>query len=185
MILFIDTLSPQNYLALYSEQKKIQAFTTFIPQEHASIQFIDAWKKLLAWNHLSYKDITHIIVVHGPWSFTTIRSTIIFVNTLNRIIQKAITPLTYFDLFENLPIVKKISKHEVFIQKHPKTIEVCTYSDAYAYLLASSISRIFWDVVFDSIITESIPNYPSLLENLHLASYTRISPFYGKNPSIS
>lgn len=63
------------------------------------------------------KDIENIVVVHGPGSFTGIRTIVLLVNTLSFIYPKLhLTPLSFFDMYKNYPICKTSSKRDLFVK---------------------------------------------------------------------
>jgi tRNA A37 threonylcarbamoyladenosine modification protein TsaB len=67
---------------------------------------------------VSYQEIENIVLVVGPGSFTGIRTTVLYANTLSFIFPHLfLTGVSFFDLYETYPIVKTSSKRDLFVQK--------------------------------------------------------------------
>jgi hypothetical protein len=49
-----------------------------------------------------------------------VRTTVLIANTLNYVIKKNMTALSYFDLFSEYPVIKSSSKRDCFVQKSDK-----------------------------------------------------------------
>jgi hypothetical protein len=55
-------------------------------------------------------------VVNWPWSFTWVRTIVLAINSINFIIDKNITTLNFFELFEKYPIIKSSSRRDLFVK---------------------------------------------------------------------
>jgi tRNA A37 threonylcarbamoyladenosine modification protein TsaB len=95
-------------------------------------------------NNIVYNDLENIVVVAGPGSFTGIRTIVLMVNTINFVINKNITSLNFFDLFNNYPIVKSSSKRDSFFQKDKDSqIEIINNDDLIKYLQENNIKQVY------------------------------------------
>jgi hypothetical protein len=66
------------------------------------------------------------------------------VNTINFVINKQITSISFFDLFNNYPIVKTSSKRDCFIKKDKNSeIEIIRNDDLKQYLKENKINIIY------------------------------------------
>lgn len=141
MNLFLDTISPQNALILFDNNRNIITKYFFDVRLNESTRLIEEFDDFLQSNKLSYSDLENIVIVHGPGSFTGVRTSVLLVNTINFVIKKGITSLTYFDLFENYPIIKTSSKRDVFLKKSMGSeIEVISNDLLKEYLQQENIS---------------------------------------------
>lgn len=182
MNIFLDTLSKRSALMLFDDDREILKLKYF--DVHG-----DEWDKLvlifddfLRENDLTYSDIKNIAVVVWPGSFTGIRITTIMVNTIAFTLNTKLTPITYFELFKNYPIIKKSSKRDSFVQKiWDGDIEVVENTE-----ISKIFNRgiIFWDLELDDITTNSEINYREIIENLELRDLKIVKPFYIKKPSV-
>lgn len=186
MNLFIDTLSPNNCLILFIDHTKIIDEFFFDIRWNESTQLIEKANIFLEKNNISYFDLENIVFVNGPGSFTGVRTTTLFVNSINFIIHKNITTLTYFDLFPSFPIIKTSSKKDSFVQIDKNTpIQIVSNEDIPS-LLSDEI--IYWDAfflkewwkqVFDNV------NYKEVIQNLSFQNQKIATAFYIKKPNIS
>ncbi|MDP5038999.1 MAG: hypothetical protein NWP80_00970, partial [Candidatus Gracilibacteria bacterium] len=99
MNLFIDTLSFDNVLILFDKNRNIIKKYDFDVKLNESTRLIGEIDDFLKDNNITYFDLENIVVVAGPGSFTGVRTVVILVNTINFIIKKNITPITFFDLY--------------------------------------------------------------------------------------
>ncbi len=152
-------------------------------------------------NNLEYIDLENIVVFAGPGSFTWIRTISLLVNTINFVINKNITSLNFFDLYDNYPIIKSSSKRDSFFKKDVNSeIEVIKNDDILEYLSENNITKIYWENKnlfslsiegfnplsnWESIeIFEKI-DYSAIIKKIEFKSEKIIKPIYIKKPSIS
>jgi tRNA A37 threonylcarbamoyladenosine modification protein TsaB len=188
MNLFLDSLSSPAVLIL-DENKTIHAQKNIDIALNESSKLIAEVHIFLHENNLTISDIQNIIVTNGPWSFTGVRTVCLIANTVAFRSHIFITPLSYFELFENYPIIKCSSKRDIFIQKSSDSeIEILSNEECIQYLKEKNIFHIYWD--FDKyenkdIILSSIPNYEVLLQKITLQKEKQIEALYIKKPNIS
>jgi len=185
MNLFLDTISPRGTLIAFDDTRNIlhQIFFDVLGKE--STQLIEIFDQFLRNISLSYHDIEHIIVVAGPGSFTGVRTTILMVNTVNFVIKKTLTPISYFDLFDVYPIVKTSSKRDVFAKMHAlDTIGV--YTNVEILEKCQDFDTIATDATFfERKNIRTSPDYERIIRTAAFQNLVRISPIYIKNPNIS
>ncbi len=188
MNLFIDTISPKNVLILFDDEKNIIHNYFFDVRLQESSRLIEEIDMFLQKYQISYFDIQKIVVVHGPWSFTGVRTTVLLANTLNYVVGGNMFFLSYFDLFTTFPIVKSSSKRDVFFKKDfVSDVEILSHEVLIQRIENEKIPYIFGDVSWDfwvEIYTEV--DYKNVLQNLSFAHpQKRIEPLYLKKPNIS
>lgn len=185
MNLFIDTLSEVNVLILFNENREIVKKYDFDVKMNESTKLIPEIDNFLALNKLDYRDLENIVVVAWPGSFTWIRTLVILVNTINYVINKNITPITFFDLYDTFPIVKRSSKRDSFV-KFEFNGEISTiYNDELEEkLIEKWIKNINSCSEFEWFICNKIPNYEKIIKNVEFKNYKKIDAFYLKKPNI-
>ncbi len=185
MNLFLDTISPTNALILFDEKRNILKKYFFDVRQNESTLLIEKFDEFLSENNLKYFDLENIVVVNWPGSFTWVRTTILLINTINFLIKKNITSLTYFDLFPSFPIIKSSSKRDSFLKiSKDSSPEIISNEDLNIRLLW--VNKIYWDIDFlenKEIVKE--PNYDEIIKNIEFQKNERIEPYYLKKPSIS
>lgn len=185
MNLFLDTVSPENALIFFDEKRQIISKYFFDVRQNESTLLINEVDNFLKNNNLDYKDLENIVVVNWPWSFTWIRTTILFVNTINFVTWKNITWINYFELFKNYPIIKTSSKRDSFFKESEnKEIENITNEELEKRL--ENTETIYWDALFltwKEIISK--PDYEEIIKNIKLEKNKKIDAFYLKKPSIT
>lgn len=187
MNLFLDTISPKNALILFNKNKDIITTYYFDVRLNESTRLIEELDSFLQSNELNYSDLENIVVINWPGSFTWVRTTILLVNTINFVIKKNITTLTYFDLFNNTyPIIKASSKKDSFIQINKESdMTVMQNTDIWEFLKTNNINKIYWDVYFwKDIETISDINYEYIIQKIVIAQNQIVTPFYFKKPNI-
>lgn len=187
MNLFLDILSPKNTLILFDNNKNIKNIYFFDVKLQESTKLIEELDNFLKLNNTKYSDLENIVVVSWPGSFTWLRTTILLVNTINFVIKKNISTLTYFDLFDSFPIIKTSSKRDSFLKMSQNNeIQILTNLEIEKLLLKKNIKKIFGDADFlknRKII--KTPNYKNIIKNLKFQKNKIVSPFYIKKPNIS
>lgn len=184
MKILLDTISKTNVLITFDNTQIINKYE-FDVKMNESTRLIEEFETFLKNINLEYKDIKHIIVVNGPGSFTWIRTTTLLVNSINYIIKKNITPINYFQLFQNYPIIKTSSKRDCFVKIDKKSeIKIIPNIEIIELLKEKNIKEIYWDFEIEWINTHNEVNYENIIKNITLEENKLISPFYIKKPSI-
>jgi tRNA A37 threonylcarbamoyladenosine modification protein TsaB len=189
MNVLIDAVSQNGVLFLFNNERQI----------------VDSFKMNIAWNEVQnlgkhiitfleknnqkVENLENIVVVHGPGSFTGIRTIVLIVNTYVFVYPHiCITPVSYFELFEDFPIIKPSSKRDVFIKKSSNSdIEILSNEELNSFLQAEKIQKISGDMAewyFWDIALENQPNYAILCKNIVFQEKKRIEPLYIKKPNI-
>lgn len=172
MNIFIDTISDTATILLFDNNRDIINKIQWIVKGNESSTLIPQIDKLLKTNNIDYKDLENIVVVNGPGSFTWVRTTVLAINSINYIINKNITAISYFDLFDTYPIVKTSSKRDCFVQKNKN----------------SKIEIIPNDILKkQNISIEKIEkvDYLSIIKKIKLDNKKQIEALYIKKPNIS
>jgi len=194
MNLFINALSENWKIILFNESREIiseKDIKILWNESEKLIWFIDDF---LNENNLEYRNIENIVVASWPWSFTWIRTIVLMVNTINFVINKNITSLNYFDLFDNYPIIKASSKRDSFLKKSKNSeVEIIKNDDIIEYIKENNITTIYWENKNITIlltnnsnsveILENI-NYCNIIKNIEFQNNKKIEPIYIKKPSI-
>jgi tRNA A37 threonylcarbamoyladenosine modification protein TsaB len=188
MYLFFNGVSSHWYIALLDEDKNIIVSETFHIEWNESTKTIPIIDMFLESQKLEYSAIQNIICVVGPWSFTWIRTISLVVNTLAYTYKHIkLTPVNFFDLYSDYPIVKSSSKRDLFVKRSKSAIiEVMSNSDFEEKMEGT---KIFWDTDIGRFekeihISHDI-DYETLLKTIALQDTTRIAPLYIKKPNIS
>lgn len=141
-------------------------------------------KDFLDRNNTCFENLENIVIVSWPWSFTWVRTTTLVANTISYLNKDTkITDITYFDLFDLYPIIKKSSRRDSFVKLSKEgDIKVILNTELADYIKGEYV----WDKIdlleFDNF---SKPNYEELIKNLTLLQKDIISPFYFKKPNIT
>lgn len=184
MNIFLDTISAKNALILFDEKRNILDTHFFDVRLNESTLLIEEFDNFLKKNKREYIDLENIIVVNGPGSFTGVRTTVLLVNTINFVLKKNITTLTYFDLFENYPIVKTSSKRDCFIKMTRESeIEIIQNEDLKEKF--KDTKTIYWDIVLEYIETIRDVDYEKIIKNISFQNQKIAEAFYLKKPNIS
>lgn len=187
MNIFINWVSRDWCFILFDDNRNIIHQTTFQILWNESSKFITLLDEFLWKHNFQYQQIDHIVCVNGPGSFTGVRTVVLAVNTLNYIIRKHITPLSYFDLFSSYPIIKSSSKRDSFFQSDAKTsIEVI--QNTLILEDNSHLKCFFWenpaDIFSEKKIIDNI-DYSAIIKKLEFQQFSQIEPLYIKKPNIS
>lgn len=185
MNIFLDTVSPKNALIIFNDEREIIDFYEFDVRLNESTLLIEEFDRFLQRNHLSYRDITHMVVVNGPGSFTWVRTTVLMANTINFVTQKHMTPLSYFQLFDTYPIVKTSSKRDVFVQWSASSpVEVVSNEYFEEMLWKNAFEKWSWDYNMSTQENHAYVDYQKIIRNLSLQAHTQIEAQYFKKPNI-
>lgn len=188
MNIFLDAVSNESNIIVFDEKRNIiksHSFNSLLNESTLLLKEFDLFLKNI-WK--TYFQIENIVVVNWPWSFTWIRTIVIFVNTINFVIKKRITPISFFDLFDKYPIVKKSSKKDLFIKKDENMeVKIISNDELMYFLEQNNIKNIYWDIDFEieNINLIKKPNYKKVIKNIIFKNYSLIEPYYIKKPSIT
>lgn len=170
MNLFIDSISnPSAIISFWGQENNFSHLSVDIAMNESS-KLVWYLKNFLKDSKHTIHDIENLVVVNGPGSFTWVRTTVLIANTLAYRTNITLTPISYFDLFDNFPIIKQSSKRDVFIKKTSKSeVEILSNSECIQYVLENKIKKIYWDFdIFSNmaIIKEQWEQYSKLSETL-------------------
>ncbi len=184
MNIFLDTISAKNALILFDEKRNILDTHFFDVRLNESTLLIEEFDNFLKKNKREYTDLENIIVVNGPGSFTGVRTTVLLVNTINFVLKKNITTLTYFDLFEKYPMVKTSSKRDCFVKMTRESeIEIIQNEDLKEKL--KWIKVLYGDMILENIQINSQVDYEKIIKNISFQNQKIAEAFYLKKPNIS
>lgn len=189
MFLFLNAVSKDWIIILFDKNRKIidSEKLTILLEESSKLTPI--FDKFLKKNNISYLEIENIVVVNWPGSFTWVRTISLVVNTLSYIFENIkLTPISYFDLFENYPIIKISSKRDLFVKKSKNNIiEIVKNEEFLQYIKDNNITEIYWEELsFISLINlNDRINYENIIKEIKLSNEKQIEAYYVKKPSIS
>lgn len=193
MNLFINAITQNWTLILFNEKRIIISQKNIEILWNESSKLIEVIDIFLKENKITYTDLENLVVLNWPGSFTWVRTIVLAINTINFIIKKNITSLSFFDLFENYPIIKSSSKRDLFVKfKNSDNIQIIKNDDflnSFSKERLSTLQVIFWDIS-NNIISEKIKvnskiNYEKIIKNISLKDNKIIEPLYIKKPNIS
>ncbi len=189
MYLFLNAVSKNGILILFNKNRDIIDLEniSILLEESSKLSFLI--NNFLKKNNVLYNEITNIVVINWPGSFTWVRSISLVVNTLSYIFENIkLTPVSYFDLFENYPIIKTSSKRDLFVKKSKNNIiEIIKNEDFVDYIENNNIKEIYWEFSSEKLdikITDNV-DYKKLISKVILEEKKQIEAFYVKKPSIS
>lgn len=188
MNLFMNSISNPCYLGLFDNNRKIIRSLELDIKWNESSKLIPELQIFLDDNKVLPEDLENIVVVHWPGSFTWVRTTVLIANTLNYIIKKNMTQVSYFDLFDEYPVIKSSSKKDCFVQKYQSSnVDIISNKELDNYFIKNNITEWFWEVSFEfkqTVIVEKI-DYTRIIKNIELEKLSKIEPLYLKKPNIS
>ena len=185
MNLFINTISSLSTIILFDNNRKIIEKIDFEIKWNESSLLIPKVDLFLKGNKLKYSEIENIVCVNWPWSFTWVRTTVLAINTINYITKNNLTPVNFFDLYDNYPIIKSSSKRDCFIKLDKNSdIEIIENSKIEELLKEKNIKTIYWNCNLDNLeIVEKI-DYIDIIKEIKLEKIKKIDPLYIKKPNI-
>ncbi|MDP2090898.1 MAG: hypothetical protein Q8K30_04850 [Candidatus Gracilibacteria bacterium] len=189
MNIFIDTISNPAKLIIFNNNRDFIDETEWSVKGNESSTLIPKIDEILKKNNIKYTDLENLLVVNGPGSFTGIRTTVLAINSINYIINGSITAISYFDLFNNYPIIKSSSKRDYFAMFEPYSkIEIIENDQLINNLNKLNINTIYGEAdknLFKNIkIIENI-DYLSIIKNIKFSKDKQIYALYIKKPNIS
>ena len=186
MNIFINAITQNGILILFDNKKNIISEKNIKILWNESSKLISEIDNFLKENKLNYFDLENIVVINWPGSFTWVRTIVLAINTINFIINKNITALSFFDLYDNYPIIKSSSKRDLFVKyKKNDSIEIVKNED----FLKNNYQEIYWDIsnniLQDKIELNSKIDYKKIIKNLVFQKNKKIEALYIKKPNIS
>lgn len=185
MNLFVNTISNPAVLIIFDENRNIKNELSFEIKWNESSLLIPKIDEFLKENNLTYFDMKNIVLVNGPGSFTWVRTSVLAINTINFITKNDLTPISYFELFNNFPIIKSSSKRDCFVKLSKESkIEIIENEKLSEILKEKNIKKIYWETSLENMeIIEKI-DYLSIIREIELKDFKKIEPLYLKKPNI-
>lgn len=185
MNLFVNTISNPAVLIIFDENRNIKNELRFEIKWNESSLLIPKIDEFLKENNLNYFDIKNIVLVNGPGSFTWVRTSVLAINTINFITKNNLTPINFFSLYKNFPIVKNSSKRDSFVKlEKDSKIEIIENEKLSEILNKNNIKIIYWETNIENVqIIEKI-DYLSIIKEIELKEFKKIEPLYLKKPNI-
>jgi len=184
MNLFIHAVSSEGRLLLFDSAGTIhheQGISLLLNESSKLIWTVAAF---LQASHVSYEDVENIVVIHGPGSFTGIRTIVLYVNSLAFIYPHILlTPLSFFWLYDSYPIAKKSSKRDLFVKRSENAIIEIVQNDV--FLAEYSDKTVYGDIWDIHTLCDASVEYSTILKSLQLKKEKSIEPLYIKKPNIS
>ncbi len=190
MNLFINTLLKNACVIIFDNNRHIIDSLEWDIKGNESSTLIPKIDKLLKTNNLDYNSLENLVVVNWPGSFTGVRTTILAINSINYIVKKSITQLSFFDLYKNYPIIKASSKRDCFIKKsYNSEVEILSNDEIENFLQSNNIKTISWEInssieIDPEIKLEKI-DYLDIINNIKFDTLKLSTALYIKKPNIS
>jgi len=195
MNIFINAVTQNWVLILFDKNRNIIAQKNIEILGNESSKLVLLIDQFINENKLKYTELENLVVVNWPGSFTWVRTIILAVNAINFIIKKNITAISFFDLFENYPIIKSSSRRDLFVKyKKYDKIEIVKNEDFINFIKKSIFSKentwlVYWDLS-NNILSEQIKvnseiNYEKIIKNITFQNNDKIEALYIKKPNIS
>ena len=189
MNLLLQAVSNTGACILFDDMRNIIAQTDISLVWKESASLLKLIKNFLEKFDLDFSQISELVVVNGPGSFTWIRSVVLIVNTLAFVFPNiTLSALSYFDLFDHYPILKQSSKRDVFVCfSWDRDIEILLNEICIKKLVELWTKKAFWEVSFDLgwIFLENTPDYATICKRIVFEQKKRLDPLYIKSPNIS
>jgi len=189
MILFFDGISTNGYIWLYKKNWTNIDQKKFFISWNESSQAIWVLHKFLEENKRNFSEISDIVCVNGPWSFTWVRTITLIVNTLSYMYSHIhLTPISFFDLYNTFPIIKASSKRDLFVKYSNSDIIRIEKNEIFLEKNKNT-KNIFWDIhdekILENFNTSSVIDYEKIIQSINLTKTKIIEPLYIKKPNIS
>lgn len=189
MNLFLNAIQENGVIILFDSSRKIIFRKDIKVLWNESSKLINILNDFLNESNIDYKSLENIVVANWPWSFTGIRTIVLLINTINYVIKKHITTISYFDMFKKYPIVKPSSRRDYFLQKNKDSqIDIISNDNLKTYFIENNIDKVYWDInieLYPNIQKFDIIDYSYIIKNIKLDTKKIIRPLYIKKPSIS
>lgn len=190
MNLFINAVSSSWIMILFDTNRNIIAEEKMEILWNESSKLVTYIDNFLKNNKIVYSELDNIVVVSWPGSFTWVRTIVLAINTINYIIKKNITSLSFFDLFTMYPIVKSSSRRDLFVKYEINaTIEIVKNEDFLEKVQNNESTILYWDIsnnnIWEKIKVINNIDYKNLIKNIEFQDNNIIEPLYIKKPNIS
>ncbi len=180
--LYLDTHRSVIVFALYKDEKLWKKKEILSPMDHSMI-LIPSLKEFLEENHLKVEDLSDLVVVTGPGSFTGVRLGVTIAKTLSYSLNIPIRGLTSLECF--LPIEEKNvylsipEKNGYFIGKlDEKKITKYLYLSKDEFAELKQINKVLENLEI---------NYETLIQEAHKKETMnphQVNPFYVKKIEV-
>lgn len=189
MNLFIDTISKEANIILFDDNRQIVDKNKSIIKWNESSTIMPKIDELIKQNNISYIDIDNIVIVNWPGSFTWVRTSVLAANSINYIIKKNMTAISFFDMYDNYPILKSSSKRDCFFKENAESeIKIISNEDLKNLLETKNIKKIYWEIdinIFEWLELFEKIDYDSIIKKLEFDNKKQIQALYIKKPNIS
>lgn len=185
MNLFINAISKNSYIALFNDERYILSSKFFNISWNESSLLIPSIEAFLKENHTNFKKLKNIVIVNWPGSFTWVRTNALVANSIAFITDVKLSPISYFDLFKEYPIIKSSSKRDSFFKlDENEEIKIIPNEKIEELLIKKWINTIYWEWDLKSLkIFEKI-DYSCIIKDIKLKKLKRIEALYLKKPNI-
>lgn len=188
MYIFIDAISSDWVLILFEKNKIIDSLSLDIKWKESN-EFLSKLEEIVNRNNINFKDLSGIVVINWPGSFTGTRVISLIVNTINFVHHTLLENINYFEFLEYMgnwyPMAIKANKWEYLIKKskdeNPIIIAISELSEWNYFWIWDNIdfekneSRVQLKKDYKKFIQEFEFNWKN----------QRIEPFYIKKPNIT
>ncbi len=187
MHLFVDTISDPCFICLFDEKRVTKNQHSWYGERKEFDTLIEEIDNLLKEANIAYKNLSGIICLVWPGSFTGTRVTTLTINTIAHSFGIPLYPLTVDEFLKlqnaQLPWILSITKREILLWSEPSSgilVEKTSLPEG----KYSSLTNIDFDS--DKYTIFLARDYEKVLQNLSLENplYT-LSPLYAKDPNIT
>ncbi len=189
MNIFIDTISNIAKIIIFNWNREIIDEIEWFVKWNESSTLIPKIDEILNNNSIKYNDLENLVVVNWPGSFTWIRTTVLAINSINYIINKNITAISYFDMFDKYPILKSSSKRDYFVMINKDSkIEIIENDILVNNIKELNINTVYWEVdseLFKEVKIVDKIDYLSIIKMINFSKEKQIQALYIKKPNIS
>lgn len=200
LLLAINTASSQTAIALLENGSLISEKTWPSGNREAELLMPEIDKMLTSFGK-NYHDLSGVIVVKGPGSFTGLRVGITVANTIAHLQKIPLYALDSFDLWHlnelnpSSMLLIFAGKGGVYIGKNADTAKLYSLDEAKIFLREKQITNIYGDITpeqknffSDQLFEESNKTFGQTVEKFasgQLIAQTFVEPLYIKPPAIS
>jgi len=182
--LFIDTHLKDVVLALYKEEVLLSLKTLSEPKEHSTV-CVPLLVQFLEENRLQPKDISDIVVVNGPGSFTGVRIGVTIAKTLSYTLSIPIRAISSLELFlpisDSYELLALSEKNGYFVGKLDSS---CQSILEYSYVNKEEFLKLQEDC---SVLLDPSVSYENVIKYAHkkpILLCHEVNPFYVKKIEV-
>jgi len=188
MYLFIDTLSDPTYIALFDTKKTIIDAKAWAGKQREFDTLIEEIDTLLSLNTVSYWQLSGIVVIVWPGSFTGTRVTTLIANALNFSFHIPLFPITVGEFFAlqdaQLPWIASVTRKECLLwesRTQPPVIVEISQLKLGHYSVLGPI-----DLGNENHTIERAHNYEKVVTLVSLEKpLDQVHPVYAKDPNVT